>query len=239
MLEQCYQSMIDRVKALMAQQVQNEKEKRQAEIRILQEQINPHFLYNTLDTLKWKAYESDNEEMVSMIQALSSFFRISLSKGSAWIPLAKELEHVQSYLSIQKVRFADILHYDFDVDADPNLMVPKILLQPLVENAIQHGIRPKLAPGTIHIILRQTDAHLLVTISDDGVGIPPDRLAQIQQEISTLTPQSCYGLINVCNRIQLEYGSAASVQLASQQGCGTTLILTLPTQKGASLCTDC
>ena len=232
MLGQCYENMLGKLKALMAQQVQNEKEKRQAEIRILQAQINPHFLYNTLDTLQWKAYENGQDDMVSMIQSLSTFFRISLSKGSEFIPLAKEIEHVQSYLAIQKIRFADVLQYQFTVDADTTIPVPKVILQPLVENAIQHGIKPKLVPGCIQIAIRQTEDRITISIADDGVGIPPDRLAQIQQEMATLTPQSCYGLINVCNRVKLEYGSQADIQLTSQQGIGTTVTLTLPIKKG-------
>lgn len=238
MLAQCYQNMIDKLKTLMAQQVQNEKEKRQAEIRILQAQINPHFLYNTLDTLQWKAYENGQDDMVSMIQSLSTFFRISLSKGSEFIPLSKEIEHVQSYLAIQQVRFADVLQYHFIVDADTTIPVPKVILQPLVENAIQHGIKPKLVPGSIQIEIHQQKDHIAISISDDGVGIQPDRLAQIQQEMATLTPQSCYGLINVCNRVKLEYGSQADIQLTSQQGVGTTVTITLPIQKGIHPCID-
>ena len=237
-LTQCYQSMLYRLKALMAQQLHNEKEKRKAELRILQAQINPHFLYNTLDTLKWKAYETGQQDMVDMIQALSTFFRISLSKGSEFIPLAKELEHVKSYLSIQKVRFADILQYEFTVEADTAALVPKIILQPLVENAIQHGIRPKMAPGKITMDIRQRGSALCITIADDGVGIAPDRLAQIRAEMDTLTPQSCYGFINVCSRIKLEYGSDSDIALTSRPGEGTTVALTLPIQKGEPPCTD-
>lgn len=238
MLAQCYQNMMSQLKALMAQQVQNEKEKRRAEIRILQAQINPHFLYNTLDTLQWKAYESGQDDMVSMIRSLSTFFRISLSKGSEFIPLAKEIEHVKSYLAIQQIRFADVLQYHLTVDADTTISVPKVILQPLVENAIQHGIKPKLTPGSIWIKISQKEEHICITISDDGVGIPPERLEQIQQEMDTLTPQSCYGLINVCNRIKLEYGSQADIELTSQQGIGTTVTIALPIQKGTPPCID-
>lgn len=238
MLVQCYQNMIGKLKALMAQQAQDAKEKRQAEIRILQAQINPHFLYNTLDTLQWKAYENGQDDMVSMIQSLSTFFRISLSKGSEFIPLSKEIEHVQSYLSIQKIRFEDVLQYQFDVNADTSALVPKLILQPLVENAIQHGIKPKLTPGSIQIHIQQKDDRITISITDDGVGISPERLTQIQQEMATLTPQSCYGLINVCNRIKLEYGEQSDIQLTSQQGKGTTVTITLPIKKGLSSCTD-
>lgn len=238
MLVQCYQKMIGKLKALLIQQEKDAKEKRQAEIRVLQAQINPHFLYNTLDTLEWKAYENGQDDMVMMIQSLSTFFRISLSKGSEFIPLSKEIEHVQSYLSIQKIRFEDVLQYQFDVDADTSALVPKLILQPLVENAIQHGIKPKLTPGVIQIEIKQTDDHITISITDDGVGISPDRLAQIQQEMAALTPQSCYGLINVCNRIKLEYGAQADIRLTSQLGSGTTVTITLPIKKGPSLCID-
>ncbi len=231
-LVKSYNSMITQIKQLMEQIVINEKEKRRSELRILQAQINPHFLYNTLDTLQWKAYESGKDDMVLIIQSLSSFFRISLSKGKELIPLSKEIEHIKSYLIIQKTRFEDMLYYNFDIEADTSLYVPKLILQPLVENAIQHGTNQKLTPGYINIKIRQNEDSLLIDISDDGVGIDESKLSEIRSEMATLNPKDCYGLINVCKRIKLEYGDKADMHIESVKGEGTCVKIKLPLIEG-------
>lgn len=157
-LSRSFDQMVQKVHSLVLKTAENEREKRRAELRVLQAQINPHFLYNTLDTLQYKAYDTGDEEMVTMISSLSAFFRISLSRGREIIPLEKELEHVESYLKIQKIRFQDVLSYDIQVKVTDSFQVLKLILQPLVENAIQHGIKPKMAPGTIHIRVMQAEA---------------------------------------------------------------------------------
>lgn len=157
-LSRSFDQMVQKVHSLVLKTAENEREKRKAELRVLQAQINPHFLYNTLDTLQYKAYDTGDEEMVTMISSLSAFFRISLSRGREIIPLEKELEHVESYLKIQKIRFQDVLSYDIQVKVTDSFQVLKLILQPLVENAIQHGIKPKMAPGTIHIRVTQAEA---------------------------------------------------------------------------------
>ena len=157
-LSRSFDQMVQKVHSLVLQTAEDEREKRKAEFRVLQAQINPHFLYNTLDTLQYKAYDTGDEEMVTMISALSAFFRISLSKGREIIPLEKELEHMESYLKIQKIRFQDVLSYDVQVRVEDSFQVLKLILQPLVENAIQHGIKPKMAPGMIHIRVTQEEA---------------------------------------------------------------------------------
>lgn len=152
-----FDQMVQKVHSLVLKTAENEREKRKAELRVLQAQINPHFLYNTLDTLQYKAYDTGDEEMVTMISSLSAFFRISLSRGREIIPLEKELEHVESYLKIQKIRFQDVLSYHIQTEVKDSFQVLKLILQPLVENAIQHGIKPKMAPGTIYIRVTQAE----------------------------------------------------------------------------------
>jgi len=140
-----FNGMVVEIKKLMNKVYQQQKEERQREMQVLQSQINPHFLYNTLDTLQWKALEYDAVELSELIVSLSSFFRVSLSKGKEFISLEKELKHVKNYLVIQQFRYRDIL--DYNINCDPNLysyQLPKIIIQPLVENAIYHGIKPKL-----------------------------------------------------------------------------------------------
>lgn len=211
-----------------------------AEIAALEAQINPHFLYNTLDTLQYKAYDTEDEEMVTMISALSTFFRISLSRGREIIPLEKELEHVKSYLKIQKIRFQDVLAYEFQVEVREPFPVLKLILQPLVENAIQHGIKPKMAPGAIYIRVTQQEGtrqegagggknerRLVIEVEDDGVGIETKRLEELKKELREGTTGKSYGLINVNNRIRLLYGEGAGVTVRSQAGKGTCVRVVL------------
>ncbi len=239
-LSRSFDQMVRRVHSLVLQTAENEREKRNAELRVLQAQINPHFLYNTLDTLQYKAYDTGDEEMVTMISALSTFFRISLSRGKEIIPLEKELEHVKSYLKIQKIRFQDVLAYEFQVEVREPFLVLKLILQPLVENAIQHGIKPKMAPGAIHIRVTQQEGtwqegaggrkngrRLVIEVEDDGVGIETKRLEELKKELREGTTGKSYGLINVNNRIQLLYGEGAGVTVRSQAGKGTCVRVVL------------
>lgn len=216
-----FDEMVRKMHGLMLQTAENEREKRTAELRVLQAQINPHFLYNTLDTLLYKAYDADDEDMIIMIRSLSAFFRISLSKGKEIIPLEKELEHVKSYLQIQKIRFQDVLEYDFQVDAADSFQVLKLILQPLAENAIQHGIKPKMDAGVIHIRVKQQGEQLLIEVEDDGVGMKEEQLSQLRKDLEQGTTGKSYGLINVNNRIQLLYGKEAGVIIESKEGEGT------------------
>lgn len=226
-LSRSFDQMVKKIHSLVLKTAQGEREKRTAELRILQAQINPHFLYNTLDTLQFKAYDTNDKEMVDMIRSLSTFFRISLSKGKELIPLEKELEHVKSYLTIQKIRFQDVLSYEFDIQAEGSFLVLKLILQPLAENAIQHGIRPKLEPGWIHIRVWQQGDNLIMEVEDNGVGITEERLRRLKQELKEGTARESYGLVNVNNRIRLLYGQDSGVVIESEEGKGTCVRVVL------------
>lgn len=226
-LSRSFDQMVKKIHSLVLKTAQGEREKRTAELRILQAQINPHFLYNTLDTLQFKAYDTNDKEMVAMIRSLSTFFRISLSKGKELIPLEKELEHVKSYLTIQKIRFQDVLSYEFDIQAEGSFLVLKLILQPLAENAIQHGIRPKLEPGWIHIRVWQQGDNLIMEVEDNGVGITEERLRRLKQELKEGTARESYGLVNVNNRIRLLYGQDSGVVIESEEGKGTCVKVVL------------
>lgn len=227
-LSRSFDQMVRKIHSLVLRTAQGERDKRMAELRVLQAQINPHFLYNTLDTLQYKAYDTNDREMVTMIRSLSTFFRISLSKGKELIPLEKELEHIKSYLTIQKIRFQDVLTYEFDIEAEGSFLVLKLILQPLAENAIQHGIKPKMEPGWIHIKVKQSGDRLMMEVKDNGVGISQERLQKLKEELKEGTARESYGLINVNNRIRLLYGESFGVAVESAEGKGTSIKIILP-----------
>ena len=157
------------LESLIAQNRQEQENLRKSELRTLQAQINPHFLYNTLDAIVWQAEAGHSGEVIHITRALSDFFRISLSSGADWIPLAQELKHLSGYLSIQKARYRDILNYVIDVPADlGESYVLKLLLQPLVENAIYHGIKDRRGGGLITVTGREDGGFLCFCVQDTG-----------------------------------------------------------------------
>ncbi|TWH81796.1 sensor histidine kinase [Sedimentibacter saalensis] len=224
-----FNAMVVDIKELMNQSYEHQKEKRQRELQVLQSQINLHFLYNTLDTLQWKALEYGAHEMADLIMSLSSFFRISLSKGREFITLEKELEHVKSYLSIQQHRYGDILNYEISCDKGLyKLCLPKILIQPLVENAIYHGIKPSLKRGNISINIFEEHDNLNIVVEDDGVGIPEEKLTNIRDNLHRHLTSSNYGLYNVSQRIYLHYGDKYGLNIESRESAGTKITVSLP-----------
>ena len=230
-LGQSFNSMIAKIRELLSLVYKEQREKRRAEIRTLQAQIKPHFLYNTLDTIRWMAEEHDAPEIASTVNALTRLFRISLSRGREVIPLSEETEHVRSYLYIQKVRYEDKLNYVIDIpDSLGGLMVNKLILQPLVENAIYHGIKQKRGPGHIEVRARREENTLVFTVSDDGAGMSPEKCAQLNRELTdeNAIPDSGYGIFNVNNRIRLSYGRAYGLRYAINDLGGVTVTLTCP-----------
>jgi two-component system, sensor histidine kinase YesM len=229
--------MIGRIRELLDAKIKEQENLKKAELRALQAQINPHFLYNTLDTIVWMAEANKSDQVIEIVRALSSFFRIALSKGKDWIPLRQELEHVRSYLTIQKMRYRDIL--DFHIDLDENLTdctILKLTLQPLVENALYHGIKGKRNGGTIVVKARRAEPNLiLLEVQDDGIGFTPYKLAQIQASLkddsSEITvPDNGFGLENVNKRIKLYYGRQYGISIQSQYQSGTRVTLVIPMQ---------
>ncbi len=231
-LSRHFNSMVKDLRRLMKEVVETQKEKRQRELQILQAQINPHFIYNTLDTLQWKALEYDASDLSELILSLSSFFRVSLSKGKERIPLCEEIKHVRSYLDIQKARYEEILTYEIQVDKSLNDMsLPKILLQPLVENAIYHGIKPKLSHGKIIIFSQLEGRDLLLKVQDNGVGMTEEQVNQLEEAFEGKRQPVSYGLHNVHQRIRLTYGSPYGLHVESSYQEGTTVTIRLPLGK--------
>lgn len=226
-LGQSYNKMIDKIVELIGLVQEQEKSKRKAEIEILQAQIKPHFLYNTLDTIQWMAQEHDAQDVVDLVANLTSMLRIGLSKGHEIIPVQKEIKHVESYLMIQKVRYEDKLN--FTIQVDPCILdypVIKLILQPLVENAIYHGIKEKRGAGLIKISGSMEDDKIHFRVSDNGIGIPAEKLDQINQMLKSeklKNNEIGYGIFNVNAKIRLNFGKEYGLSFQSVYGEGTTV----------------
>ena len=212
---------------------QEQDKLRAMELALLQSQINPHFLYNTLDTIIWLVETGKNEQAVEMVTSLSNFFRSSLSQGRDIITLGEEEIHVRSYLEIQQVRYRDILRYEIHVQPElRGCVLPKLTLQPLVENALYHGIKLRRGLGCILVDAAQEDDRVRITVRDDGAGMPPERLQQLRQSLDT-EEQVGFGLRTVYRRLRLLYGEQCSMELESEPGAGTTVTLRFPIRKEA------
>lgn len=227
--------MIRQIRELLDSKTKEQENLKKAELRVLQAQINPHFLYNTLDTIVWLAAANKNDEVIEIVGALSSFFRISLSKGKDWISLRQEIEHVRSYLTIQKMRYQDILDYEINVEEDLiDSSILKLTLQPLVENALYHGIKTKRNGGKIVVTTKRAEQQrLLLEVQDDGVGFTPYKLAQIREVLADESSENAlklggFGLENVNKRIKLYYGKEYGISIQSHYRSGTKVTVTLP-----------
>lgn len=199
---------------------------REAELKALEAQINPHFLYNTLATISWVARKADSEEIVRISNSLAKFYRLVLSKGGTLISVREELDMVQSYLQIQKIRFEDMFDVEYDIDETAHdLKIVKNLLQPLVENALNHGIEPKRGHGTIIIMVEYTDGSLFLHITDDGVGMSPETLTEIRAGRVERSGGSGYAVKNVMERLAAYYGDGQSVEITSIRGIGTKVTI--------------
>lgn len=231
-------TMTEQIAVLIQKNMEEQKNFQKAEMKALQAQITPHFLYNTLDTIVWLAEEEHTEEVVRITKAFSDFLRISLSRGHEWITISQELDHIKNYLTIQKIRYADILNYQ--IDADESLMdikMIKLVLQPLIENAIYHGIKNKRGRGELKVSVHYTDdSHTFVTftVEDNGAGFTEERLGQVRNELRTGAQDSeklssVYGLYNVNKKLKLYYGEQTKgLIIESEAGKGSRISFTIP-----------
>lgn len=222
------------IQKLEAERVRADEEqelKRRAQLRALQAQINPHFLYNTLDSIRWKAEAAGATDISQMVTALATLFRIGLSRGEEIIPLEQEIRHVESYLTIQKMRYSDQISYTLDISPQvAKLYTVNLILQPLVENAIYHGIKENSRAGNIRISARIVGTTLQLQVADDGLGIPRKQLATLQSCLASGYSDSRegYGIFSVNERIRLYFGAEYGLTLESEWGKGTLATLNLP-----------
>ncbi|MCI6841635.1 MAG: sensor histidine kinase [Eubacteriales bacterium] len=215
------------VQSLMEKTRNEEALLRKTELKALQAQINPHFLYNTLDSIQWMCERGKNESAVRMVGALGKLFRISISRGHELIPIRDELKHVESYLIIQKYRYSDRFEYTFDVDESlGGYLCSKITLQPLVENAIYHGIEPLIDDGEIIISVKPDGDDILMTVSDNGVGMTAEQVEGLLKK--ERSDSSGIGIKNVSDRIKIYFGDSYGVKVESEPDVGTKITVRIP-----------
>lgn len=226
-LDEGINKMARKISALL-ENVRQEKEMQHlTELQLIQAQVNPHFLYNTLDTIVWLIEGGMTDDAVEMISSLSIFFRTSLSKGNDIIPLSEEERHTLSYLEIQQYRYRDILEFEINIPKElSGIPVPKLSIQPLAENALYHGIKNRRDKGKILIEGREEEDALVLTVSDNGQGMTPERLHEVQEAIRT-GERAGFGLAAVAERIALYYGPGYGMKIFSEEGKGTTVEIRL------------
>ena len=208
-----------------------QRQLRKAEFELLQAQINPHFLYNTLDAIVWSAEAGNQKQVIDMVGSLSDFFRTSLNKGKEIVTVREDLHHVRSYLEIQQIRYLDILSYEIDVPEELyDYKVPKITLQPLVENALYHGIKNKRGGGKIVVLGWDDVDSYYIQVKDNGIGMTKERLDEIRNALKEAVPKEnvLYGLYNVNERIRLNLGEGYGIEIESKYEEGTKVTLHLP-----------
>ncbi len=225
--------MAEKIKDLIDENIQEQKNLQKSEMKALQAQITPHFLYNTLDTIIWLAEGKQYDQVISVTRNFSSFFRTSLNRGKEWTKVQDEFEHIRNYLTIQKIRYRDILDFTIDYDEKmENKQMLKLLLQPLVENALYHGIKNKRGQGRLSVRGWQENGFLCFTVDDDGIGISAERLKDIETQIGGNADISAvndvYGLYNVSKRLALYYNNKASLEISSVYKEGTSVSFRLP-----------
>lgn len=225
-----YKKMINKIENLIQKLYISELEKKDAELQALQAQINPHFLYNTLDSVNWLAMKHKVPDISTMVKSLSNFFRFSLSKGQSIITLRDEIIHIESYLTIQKIRFHDKLNYT--INFSPELLdfiTVKLILQPLVENAIIHGIEKIEGAGLITISAIKKENTMEISVSDNGMGTNADNLNEMMLSQNSQTKN--FGIKNVNNRIKKYFGTVYGLTFSSNEDSGLTVTIKLPTLK--------
>ena len=222
-----FNSMVDKINELLQLVYAEQKQKREAEMKILREQIKPHFLYNTLDSIQWMAKRYQATDIVETVRALSNFFRISLSSGKEYITLREEMTLVLSYLDVQKFRYEDLFEYEPVFDEQLlDCMVPRLILQPLVENAIYYGIEDSLEKCTIRVTVREEPGSIFYRVEDSGPGMSPETL-QAVRDGTVKSKGNGIGLANIRERLKLLFEDS-EFTIDSVSGEGTRVEIRIP-----------
>lgn len=231
--------MANQIERLFDENTQKQKSLALSEMKVLQAQITPHFIYNTLDAIVSLAQQGDNQRVEEITYALSNFFKITLNKGNEWTTVSTEMKHVKSYLDILKTRYGPILSYEITVDPSLNQeVILKMILQPLVENAVYHGIKKSRKRGLVEILAGRKDQQLFFTVTDNGTGMTKTDLAKVKENLEkVITDEDFsnqlhgYGLYNVYRRLKLYFADEAELLIESHYDMGTSVTIILP-EKG-------
>lgn len=228
-LTKSFNVMTHRIQDLMEQNIREQEAKRKSELKALQSQINPHFLYNTLDSIIWMAEGKKNEEVVLMTASLARLLRQSISNEDEVVSIGQEVEYARGYLTIQKMRYKDKM--EFQIDVDPSILhIPliKLVLQPVIENAIYHGLKYKESKGLLMVKGFRKNGNAVLQVIDNGVGMDQETLDHIYEKHKVNYQSNGVGVYNVQKRLQLYYGSEYGITYESEKGAGTTATITIP-----------
>ena len=232
-LAEGFNSMMDEINLLMKQVKEEQHQMEQIRFNALQSQIKPHFLYNALECIHWQAVADGNRKISVLVKALAQYYRICLSKGKEIIPLDLELEHVKAYMTIQQMRYGDIIEMELHIpDELHTLRIPKMTLQPLVENSIYHGIRVKEGKkGKVEITAKTDGKDAWIIVSDSGTGMGKSEIEEMNRSISVHDDSFGYGVRNVNKRIELMFGSPYGLRFTANENGDVTVVVRLPLQK--------
>ncbi|MDD3224936.1 MAG: histidine kinase [Clostridium sp.] len=226
-LKNIYNIMIRQIKKLFIDIIEENRTKRKAELEVLQEQIKPHFLYNSLDAISSLILSKENDQAFEFVKALGQFYRLFLSNGNEEITIKEEITMVRNYLTVQKIRLCGRFTTDINIDHRVlNIKIPRLILQPLVENAINHGIRGKLESGKITIYAMYYEDHIILSVEDDGIGIDEKIIKNIKKGIFTGV-----GLRATIERLNIYYNSENIIDIQSEKGNGTKVTISIPQVK--------
>ena len=229
LLKNSYNAMLIEINQLIEELLQKEKTLRMAELDALQEQMKPHFLYNTLDMIRYMALENRTDEVYNMLETLGNFYRRFLSKGSTDLSLGEEIEIVKSYLTLQRTRFEDIFTDEYEIEEGlSSIRVPRLILQPLVENSIYHGIRPKGEPGVIRVTVKRQEDFLSLSVYDNGIGMS----AHQRELLFSGKDSRSFGFQGTIERIRYYYKTEDVFEIHSTEGEYCEIILKLPLSNG-------
>ena len=220
--------MAGRIQTLLENVKEEERKQHMIQLELLQAQVNPHFLYNTLDTIVWMVEADMHDEAIEMLTHLSVFFRTVLSKGEDVISLHDEVLHTESYLEIQQIRYSDILDYTIELPQDmEEIRLPKMTLQPLVENALYHGVKEKRGKSSIWITFEDAGRDIVIQVKDDGIGMTEDRLREVQEGLKN-NQSVGFGMSAVEGRLKLYYGEEYGLDICSKYQEGTVIRVNIP-----------
>ena len=226
-LSSSFEHMVIQIQELMDKVKKEEVALRKTELKALQAQINPHFLYNTLDSIQWMCEEEKTEDAITMVGALAQLFRISISKGYELISIEKEIQHAKNYLVIQSYRYKDQFTYHFDIDEEVlPYLCNKITIQPIIENALYHGISRMVDEGEILISVHKVNDDIIIKIKDNGVGMSEEQVESILKK--ERTDSKGIGVKNVNDRIKIYFGDEYGIVVESELDVGTTITIKIP-----------